>query len=152
MDIIETDSDRIKPLIEAGTASLLDASYCKAFDQYLCDQYPWLPVTAYSIDWKKVTKQYKRFWWNTADIEETTEFLKKTCMNKFQEVCIVYGAHQPGLVISFDYACRELENLTIFGWAVRFMVGVKKNKYGIVELEHECFVEIDFSDWLTASD
>lgn len=145
------NSERIRPLIEQGVASVIDVSYCEAFDQYLCDYYPWVPVTAYSIDWGKVKKPHQRFSWKTASVEETTEFLKKTCMNKFKEVCIVYGAHQPGLIVSFDYACKELENLAIFGLATRFMVGIKRNKFGIVELDYECFVEIDGIHWLTAS-
>ena len=145
------DSERVKPLIKQGVASIIDAAYCEAFDQYQCDHYPWLPVTGYGIDWEKVTKPYQRLWWKTASVEETTEFLKKTCMSKFQEVCIIYGAHQPGLLVSFEYACKELENLTVFGWATRCMVGARRNKYGIVELDYECFVEIDFVHWLTAS-
>lgn len=147
MSLIITNTDRIKPLIERGIASLLDAIYCEAFNQYLCDHYPW---ASYNIYWEKVNKPYKRLDWQKANVEETTEFLKETCMGKFKEVCIVYGAAQPGLLINFDYACKDLENLTIFGWTVRFMVGIKRNKYGIVELEHGCFVEIDFADWLTA--
>lgn len=140
---------RIKPLIEKGVAQILDSKYCETFNEYLCAEYPWL----YSgkIDWDNVQPSYKRFRWDNVDEEATTIFLKQTCLVNFNEVCIVYGAKQPGLIVTFEYACKELENLTIFGWSTRFVVGVERDKYGIISLANKCFVEVDFADWLTAS-
>ena len=150
MNQYEVDSDRIKPLIEKGIAQVISSNYCESFDEYLCKEYPWVPYSD-KIDWIKVEKPYKRFRWDNATVEETTNFLKTTCMKSFKEVCIIYGAKQPGIIVSFEYACKELEHLTIFGWATRCMVGVKRNKYNLVELDYNSFVEIDFADWLTAS-
>lgn len=140
---------RIKPLIKKGLAQVIDASHCRAFNDYLCAQYPWIKYSD-KIDWDEVKKPYKRFKWDNATVRETTNFLKKTCLANFKEVCIVYGANRPGLIIKFDYACSELENLVIFGWATRDLVGIKRDKHGNPHLVHECCVEIDFSDWLTA--
>ena len=151
MDQIEIiNSDRIRPIIEAGIAEKIDISFCEKFDKYLCSEYPWERYSG-RINWIKVKHPYKRFKWDTATIEETSTFLKTTCLKNYKEVCVIYEPDLPGLIVDFDYACKELENLTIFGWATRFVVAVKKNKIGKIELVQECFVEVDFSDWLTAS-
>jgi hypothetical protein len=142
-------SERISPLIEKGILEIIDIKYCEAFDEHLCQVYPWVKYSD-RIDWAIVEKPYKRFRWREANVEESTDFIKTTCLKNFKEVCIVYGADEYGLVVNFDYACEHLENLVIFGWATRFLVGVKRNIYGIVELDHDCFIEIDFADWLTA--
>lgn len=141
---------RIKPLVEQGIAQVIEAKFCEEFDDYLCTEYPWIQFTD-RIDWKKVEKPYKRLNWENANSKETIEFLKKTCLNNFNEVCIVYGANERGIIVKFEYLCKNIENLVIFGWASRAIVGVKRNSYGLAELVHECFVEVDFSDWLTAS-
>jgi len=145
----KVDTDRIKAFIKQGTAEVIDYHYCEAFDNYQCEAYPWLGFSD-KIDWEAVKKPYKRFSWQEATVEETTTFLKTTCLGRFKEVCIVYGAKQPGLVLGFADACENLEQLVAFGWATRCIVGVERDKYGLIKLNHECFVEVDFVDWLTA--
>ena len=146
----KVDTDRIKPFIEKGMAQVIDYPYCEAFDAYLCAGYPWVGFSD-RIDWEEVTKPYKRFSWREATVEETTAFLKTTCLGNFNEICIVYGARQPGLVLKFHDACENLEELVIFEWRTEFLVGVERDQYGLIKLNHECFVEIDTVHWLTAS-
>lgn len=144
------NSVRIKPLIESGIVKKIDSIYSKEFDEYLCKAYPWERYSG-RIDWKNVKKPYKRFKWDTATVQETTEFLNATCLKNYSEICVIYEPNLPALVGKYDYVCEELENLTIFGWTTRFLVGVRRDQFNVIHLDYECFVEVDFSDWLTAS-
>lgn len=151
MNEIDTvENERIKPLITTGIAKIIDANSCKKFNEYLCAQYPWVGFSD-RIDWDKVKKPFLRLDWQHANEEETTFFLKTTCLNNCDMIGIIYGAREKGLIVSFNYLCDHLENLVLFGWRTHFIVGARKNKYGIIELMYDCFVEVDFSDWLTAS-
>lgn len=145
------DLDMIQDIIAQGNAKIIDVEYCKEFNAYISNSYPWMPVTASKIDWKKVSRPYKRFAWVNCTDEETQTFLESTCIDAFDEFCIVYGARQPGLLVSREFAYKNFPILTIFGWTIRFVVGVTQNKYGLIELNHNCFIEVDFIDWLTAS-
>lgn len=122
------ESERIKSLVEKGIAQVLDAKYCEEFDDFLCSEYPWQKYTD-KIDWDMVKTPYKRFKWSGADVKETINFFQSTCMRDFDEICIVYGAKQRGLVVKFDYAIENLRSLTVFGWATRALVAVKRNNY-----------------------
>lgn len=75
------NESRIQKLIKSNTATVLETKYCTAFDQYLCDNYPWIDITGYSIDWNKVkTTNYKRLNWAKADEKQrkSYNFISKT--------------------------------------------------------------------------
>jgi hypothetical protein len=147
-DVLETD--RIRPLLEEGIVKAVDASNCQAFDEYICQAYPWAQFTD-RIDWSLVKTPYKRFSWREATAEESSDFIKTTCLKKFNEVCIVYGANKRGLLVDFNYTCQNLENLVVFSSATYFIVGATRNVYGLIKLEHDSFIEVDSVRWLTAS-
>jgi hypothetical protein len=144
------DQEHIKQFIANGLATIVDVKYCTLFDQYLCDNYPWMPITGYSIDWSKVSHPHSRLRWQEADAERTLQFLQTTCLCNYKEICFVYGAKQPGLLVDIDFAFQNLNDLIIFGIATRFMVGVKRDKYGIIQLIHNCFVEAIPVSWLSS--
>ena len=149
--MIVTNLECIQKIINEGNGIVLSEKYCTDFDDYLCNHYPWVPITASKIDWEKVPGSYKRFNWVNISDKETEGFLRGTCIDEFDEVCIVYGARQPGLLVSREFAYKNFPVLTIFGWTVRFVVGVRRDQHGLIVLKHNCFVEVDFIDWLTSS-
>lgn len=87
-------------------------------------------MTGYSIDWDKVKSPYKRFRWRDADEQQTICFLRQTKLSNFEDVCFVYGAYEPGLIVKFENACEYFEDLAIFGRATHFMVGMKRDLHG----------------------
>lgn len=46
---------------------------------------------------------------------------------------------QLGLLLDKDFAFENINDLIIFGIATRFMVGVKRDTYGVVQLVHSYF-------------
>lgn len=143
-----TETDTVKKIVNQGNGELIDMKFCEIFDEYVSKNYPW---TYYKIDWEKVKGNYKIFSWSHADDVETEAFLKTTCIHNYDEICIIYGADEPALLVKREFAYKNLPNLTIFGWTTRYIVAVKRNQYGLIEIVPSCFIEVDFGDWLTAS-
>ena len=144
------DQERIKPFIAKGLAKIVDIQYCTLFNQYLCDNYPWFPITGYSIDWSKVTHPHTRLRWDEADDEKTFQFLQTTRLRNYKEICFVYGAEEPGLLVDIDFAFKNINDLIIFGIDTGFMVGVMRDKYGVIRMINDCFVEALPVSWLTS--
>ncbi len=147
--IYTIDQEVMKTIRNQEYTEIIPAELCHQFNDFISTQYPWVPVTAYRIDWEKLSL-CKRFNWSEASNEEIAKFLSTTCLSSFKEVCMVYSYREPGLLITFEFARNNLWSLTHHGWGTRFMVGVKRNSYGVAELVEDCFVEIDCVDWLTA--
>jgi hypothetical protein len=147
--IYTIDQEELKTIRKQEYTEIIPAELCKKFNDFVSAQYPWVPVTAYRIDWEKLLS-YKRFQWDDASNEEIAKFLNTTCLSMFKEVCMVYSYREPGILVAFEFARNNLWSLTSNGWGTRFMVGVKRNSYGVAELVEDCFVEIDCADWLTA--
>ena len=143
------DQEVLKNIRKQEYTEIIPEELCKNFNDFVSIEYPWVPVTAYRIDWEKLSL-CKRFNWSEASNEEIAKFLSTTCLSSFKEVCMVYSYREPGLLITFEFARNNLWSLTHHGWGTRFMVGVKRNSYGVAELVEDCFVEIDCVDWLTA--
>ena len=147
--IYTIDQEGLKNIRKKEYTEIIPIELCNKFNDFVSANYPWVPVTAYHIDWWKVSSECKRLAWYEASDEEIKKFLHTTCISQFKEVCMVYSYREPGLLVTLDFACYNLWPLTYHSNGTRFMVGVKRNAYGIVELVNDCFVEIDCSDWLT---
>lgn len=154
MPKFDIEYETIKQQIDEGRAEIIEESYSKSFDEYVTHNYPWVSITGYRIDWQKVKGSHTRLQLDRATDEEIANFFKKTCLSAFKEVCIIYGAHEPGLLVKFDeYLWMNLWKLLPPGFGTKFLVGIKKNNFGHLELIKESFIEIDIdcSEWLTAS-
>lgn len=154
MEQFDIDLETIREEINKGNAKIIASQYCAAFDKYVSNNFPWVPITGYRIDWSHVKGNFTRLNWDEADEEKTVQFFKKSCLNSFNEVCIIYGADEPGILVKFDdYLFKNLWRFLPPGFGTRFIVGAKQNSYGNIELVNECFIEIDndCSAWLTAS-
>lgn len=152
--IYDVEQEDIKAVINSGDGELVEAELCEKFDEYISHAYPWQPVFGYRIEWNLVKDNHKRFNWEHANDEEVRNFIKGTCINNYQEVCFMYGAREPGIAVKLDYVLndiRKFENLAIIGIQTNFMVGVKRDQYGLIHLDHECFIEVYNNEWLTAS-
>ena len=143
------DQEALKNIRKNEHTEVISIELCNKFNDFVSANYPWVPVTAYRIDWKKLPS-YKRFQWDDSSNEEIAKFLKTTCLSSFKEVCMVYAYDEPGLLVTLDCACNNLWPLTYHSPGTIFMVGIKRNSYGIPEIVDDCFVEIDCTDWLTA--
>lgn len=126
--------------------------YWEEFYKFRYDNYPFTEFSGYRIDWDNV-KNYKMASWGRLIVaaKHLREFLENTCINKFKEVAIAYGPREPILLISLEYICDH--NIQIFfedNWGACFIIGIKRNKYGIIELIKECFVEVACGEYLTA--
>jgi len=166
---IKNAFDKIEPLIRERTrlfypplvipkkgqnslALSLDYQLWEDFYKFITNSYQFTEFSVYRIDWDSV-KNYKRVSWNRAIIapKHVKEFLKNTCLNKFKEVAIAYGPKEPIILISLEYICdRFLQAFFEDNWGACFIIGAKRDKYGIVNLIHECFVEVSCGDYLTA--
>jgi hypothetical protein len=129
----------------------LGIDYWEEFYKYIHDNYPFTELSIYRINWEAVIN-YKRLSWEKAINSSTNvkEFLENTCLNQFKEVVIAYGPREPVIVVSLKYICNHpLENLFDSEWGACFIIGAKRDKYGIIRLVKECFIEVDCGDYLT---
>ncbi len=146
-------------LLKSRTAQLpspilLETKSWEEFYEFRFDNYPFTEFSSYRIDWDNV-KNYKRVSWNRAIVapKHVREFLENTCLNKFKEVAIAYGPKEPTILVSLEYICDSfLETFFEDTWGACFIIGAKRNKYGIVTLINECFVEVACGEYLTAPD
>ncbi len=131
---------RVVTLISDKVVEILDAEYCKAFDAYLCSEYPWDEGYKDIIDWDNIPgfKQTKGVQLYSNDAKE---FIKSTCLSKYEYLAIVYGASKRGVVGKYDDVVNNLSNLSFHTPWIEFIVGAKKNKYGIFELVNSDFIE-----------
>lgn len=134
--------------------TLLDnvEKFWEEFYEFRYNNYPFTEFSAYRIDWDNV-KNYKRASWGRLIVsyKHVKEFLTNTCINEFKEVAIAYGRNEPILLISLEYIYDC--NIKVFfeeNWGACFIIGAKRNKYGIVTLINESFVEVACGEYLTA--
>ena len=128
--------------------------YWEEFYQFRYDNYPFTEFSAYRIDWDNI-KNYKRVSWGRLIVasKHLREFLESTCISKYKEVAIAYGPKEPILLISLEYICdHNIKSFFEDTWGACFIIGAKRNKYGIVTLINECFVEVACGEYLTTPD
>ena len=144
------EQEYIKPLIEKNVAQVISKNLCNEFNNYISAEYPWHEINLYRIDWDKAG-EYKRLNWRESSEAEDIMFFKKSCLHSFEDVAVVFGKTEPGLLMKFDAVSKHLEDLSVHVPLTFFMVGAQKDKYGIISLEHKCFIEMDMTKrWLTA--
>jgi hypothetical protein len=137
---------------QKSLATSLDEKYWEEFYNFRYYNYPLTEFSKYRIDWDAV-KHYKRLEWEKAiaSPNHVKEFLKSTCLNQFEEIAIGYGPREPIILMTLECFCSQsLEELFADDWGACFLVGTTRNKYGIVELHNEYFVEVTCGDYLTA--
>lgn len=140
----------IKQIISQDVASVISSEISSKFNQYISQKYSW-EFTGYRIDWSKHSF-YRRFNWQQNSDEDTASFLQSTCLCHFKNICVIYGANEPGLKVSFEYAKENLDVLMCHGFGTRFLVAVENNRFNYEpKLSYECFVEVDRNTWLTSS-
>lgn len=131
----------------------LDIKYWEEFYDYIRNNYPFTELSIYRIDWETV-RNYKSLPWKQAinSSKNIKEFLEHTCLSQFKEVVIAYGPREPVIIVSLKYICNyPLENLFDHEWEACFIIGAKRDQYGIIRLVKESFVEVDCGDCLTIS-
>lgn len=130
----------------------LDVKYWEEFYEHIRNNYPFTEFSIYRIDWETINNYKKLLWEQAVDNPKNVkQFLENTCLNQFKEVVVAYGPREPVIIISlkylFDY---PLKNLFDSEWGACFIIGAKRDKYGIIRLIKECFVEVDCGECLMA--
>lgn len=149
MNTYTVEQKYIKEIISQGIANLVSLDVCTEFNNYVSQKYSW-EVTGYRIDWSKYPS-CKRFNWMESSDEETAAFLQNTCLGYFEEVCVIYGAKEPGVRVSLEYAKENLDVLMYHGWGTRFLVAVENSQFNYKpKLLYDCFLEVDRTTWLTS--
>lgn len=138
-----------RDIIDQGIARTVSQDVCKLFDSYISQNYAWV-MTGYRIDWKK-HPDCKRFNWLRSSDEETSIFLKNSCLSAYKKICVIYAANEPGLIVDFQYARDNLDLLTYCSCGVSFLVGISNETSDneFPTLIHHCFLEVDLSYWIT---
>lgn len=133
--------ERIAKLIKNKTVEILDTEYCIEFNNFVTTQYPWDLGYGDLIDWES-TQSFKRI----KDVQlfdiEAQKFIIDSCVGKYEYLAIVYGGKEPGVIGKLNDIIFNLSNLNFHVPWVSFLVGAKKNQYGIYELINKDFIEV----------
>ncbi len=135
------EQERVARLINNKTVEVLETQHCIAFDDFVTNHYPWDLGYGDVIDWD-ATPSYKQI----KDVQlfdiEAQKFIKQSCVGKYEYLAIVYGARKPGVVGEFDDVVMNLSTLSFHTPWVEFLVGAKRNSFGIYELVNADFIEV----------
>ncbi|HET8687136.1 MAG TPA: hypothetical protein VFM18_10820, partial [Methanosarcina sp.] len=117
---------------------------------YIRENYPFTELSIYRIDWDSI-KDHKFLSMEQAisNPAKVREFFRNTGIEKFQEVVIAYGPREPVILIPLRYILDyPLKNLFDQEWGACFIIGANRDKYGMIKLVKECFVEVDCDEGL----
>lgn len=149
MTIHTVEQKYVKQIISQEIASLVSPDICAKFNSYVSHKYSW-EFTGYRIDWSNHSA-CRRFNWMKSSDEDTALFLQSTCLSHFQEICVIYGAKEPGIKVNFEYAKENLDVLMCHGSGTRFLVAIEDDKINYEpKLSYDCFLEVDRATWLTS--
>ena len=144
--------ERVAQLIKNKTVEVLDTQYCREFNKFVTEQYPWDIGYGDLIDWD-ATPGYKQIKNVQLFSSEAKKFIRDSCVAKYDYLAIVYGSEKPGVIGKFDDVVNNLSNLSFHTPWVEFIIGTTKNKYGIFELVNNDFIEVwDGKCTMTAPD
>lgn len=134
---------KIRKIIDGGLAEILDATYCHEFNDLVSQKYKWFPTR---INWEETGVKTSVLEWNKCTQIEVRSYIMDTSLKNFDYVGIIYSARQPGLVLDLKVAIDKLGSLSSdygFKYGVHFIVGARKNAFGILTIDNSCFIEVD---------
>ncbi len=140
----------INNLINDGVAEILDIKLSAEFDEYVSSNFAWLPTR---IDWDDSNVNFKSFEVTGKTMENIRQYVENSPVCKFSEVGLIYSANQPGIILKSNDAVKYLHDLLPeigFKLGAHFMVGIKRDKFGLPILEKTHFIEID-NKYLTSA-
>ena len=170
--LIDTELSHLRAMIQSGDATLLPTQVCRDFNAHLVQRYPWVPVTQDSIAWARVegSKRLnlvqeetvtqsrlgglrvvtKRVHAHVGEAE-LTRFVRSTRFGRHEYAAVVYGANEPGLWCSMEFAIRNLYTLFSSGNGARYLFGIDVTSEGTLVTHFDDFVEYDADDDLFLS-
>ena len=144
----------IKPFIQNGQATTLDSSECQRFNDFICEHYPWIEISQSRIDWNKIAEKKQIKWGHDSTDKEVREFIEKSFISKYDEVCFVFTASDPGIIVPYEVMKEEFFVLISpsLSQSICFIVGIKRDSCNIPLLVPEDFMEVGaFTEWLSYS-
>jgi hypothetical protein len=148
MTIIHVNLPHIQELISQGQAEIRHGKMSLNFAEYIEKNYPFIPVTGYSINWDNVIHKI-RLRWDHATDQQVEDFIYSTTISDYQLVAVWYGRRQPCLVCHLSFAAENLDLLFASGAGARYMFGIKKKGESEENPAFFDFIEVYNQEWIS---
>lgn len=146
MSIKYIEVPHISSLIDKGIVVVGSEVISHKFNKYISQHYPW---TSSSINWNKINNTIQADA-ATFDENELTQFFDSTILNKYQQICVIYSAKQPCLIIKYANVIKYFDNLIVVTPQCYF-VGAIEEEEQILDVVYDDFVEFKQSEALYIS-
>jgi hypothetical protein len=143
-NIIDNEIE-IRELLNKSLAKTIEANYCEDFNEYISNNYIWLPTR---ISWSENKIKYEELKWRERSLFDIKKYFDTSCVGRFELLSVIYSADEPGLIMRYEDLINNLENVSYeygFKYGVHFIVGSSINQYGVIKLHNEYFIEADHS-------